>query len=150
MISLDPPFLRLLSTTSPPPLCTPPPPSGISPFQAIKDGDKDAEARYSYPKMYAEGFDEHSTAFNCVQRSHQQALETYPMFLAASLVGGMQYPLTVAAGGAWWAYARLQWAEGYALGADKRYGHWAAKGIWTGLLAPLVAAGATSLSVIVK
>jgi glutathione S-transferase len=100
--------------------------------------------------MYAEGFDAHSTEFNCVQRGHQQALETYPIFLAASLVGGMQYPLTVAAGGALWIYARLKWAEGYATGAEKRYGHWASKGVWTGLLAPLVAAGATSLSVIVK
>lgn len=32
--------------------------------KAAKAGDKDAEARYSYPKLYAEGFDEHSKHFN--------------------------------------------------------------------------------------
>ena len=101
-------------------------------FQALKDGDTDAEARFSYPKMYAEGFSEHATSFNCVQRGHQQALESYPMFLALSLVGGIQYPLTCAAGGALWNYARLKWAEGYATGdPSARYSHWASKGVRT-------------------
>ena len=99
-------------------------------FQALKDGDTDAEARFSYPKMYAEGFSEHATSFNCVQRGHQQALESYPMFLALSLVGGIQYPLTCAAGGALWNYARFKWAEGYATGdPSQRYSHWASKGV---------------------
>lgn len=73
------------------------------------------------------------------------------MFLAASLVGGVQYPVSVTVGGALWCYARLKWAEGYASGDPaKRYEHWASKGVWTGLLVPLIAAGATSLSAVVK
>ena len=103
-------------------------------FQALKDGDADAEARFSYPKMYAEGFSEHATSFNCIQRGHQQALESYPMFLALSMVGGIQYPLTCAAGGALWNYARFKWAEGYATGdPSQRYSHWSSKGVRTNL-----------------
>ena len=115
--------------------------------KALKDGDKDAEARYAYPKLYAEGFSDPAKAFNCVQRAHQQALETYPQFLALSLVGGVQYPLTCAVGGALWVWARWVWAEGYATGdPSKRYGHVVSRGIWTGLLVQIIAAGATSLS----
>jgi hypothetical protein len=44
---------------------------------AKKKGDKDAEARYSLPKLYAEGFSQEAKEFNCHQRAHQQALETY-------------------------------------------------------------------------
>jgi hypothetical protein len=59
-------------------------------------GDKDAEARFSYPKLYAEGFSEPAQKFNCVQRAHQHALETFPQFLALSVVGGIRFPLTSA------------------------------------------------------
>ena len=77
-------------------------------IQAESEGDKDAEARFSYPKMYAEGFSEPARVFNCVQRGHQQALETYPMFIAWSLIGGLMYPVSCAFGGLVWIYARLQ------------------------------------------
>lgn len=93
-------------------------------------GDAEAEARFSYPKAYAEGFTDESYEFNCVQRGHQHALETYPMFLTLSVIGGLSFPVTVAAGGALWNYARLKWAEGYAKKADKRYSHWSSRGIW--------------------
>ena len=48
---------------------------------AKSEGDKDAEDRFSYPKTYAEGFSNPSKLFNCIQRGHQQALETYQQFL---------------------------------------------------------------------
>jgi hypothetical protein len=43
--------------------------------KALKDGDTDAEARFSYPKLYAEGFSEEAKKFNCAQRGHQQVLD---------------------------------------------------------------------------
>merc|ERR1719324_1609525 len=61
--------------------------------KAKKDGDEHAEERFSYPKMYAEGFSQLSKEFNCVQRGHQQALETYPQILVCSLVGGIRHPI---------------------------------------------------------
>ena len=59
--------------------------------------------------MYAEGFSEHAREFNCIQRGHQQALETYPSFLILSLFGGLRFPVTAALGGVLWNYARLKW-----------------------------------------
>jgi hypothetical protein len=44
-------------------------------------GEKDAEARYSLPNLYVEGGTKWAKAFNCVQRSHQQAFETLPQLL---------------------------------------------------------------------
>ena len=67
--------------------------------KAAKDGDEDAEERYSYPKLYAEGFSVHAKHFNCVQRGHQQALETYTAYVAMSLVGGIRFPVTVTLAG---------------------------------------------------
>ena len=116
--------------------------------KAQKDGDEDAEARFSYPKMYAEGFSEHARNFNCVQRAHQHTLETYPQILAMSLVGGIGQPVTTALGGALWIYARHKWAGGYATGDPKnRYEQsdgWG-RHIWTALLMLTVAASSTGL-----
>jgi hypothetical protein len=45
----------------------------------------------------------------CVSSS---ALETFPSFVALSLVGGLRFPILTAAGGLLWCVARLKWAEG--------------------------------------
>lgn len=99
------------------------------------------------PKLYAEGFSARAKKFNCVQRGHQQALETYPQFLALSFIGGLRFPLTCAAGGALWCYARLKWSEGYATGnPSDRYSHFLSVGIWVGLLIQLLAAFIVSIT----
>ena len=116
--------------------------------KAKKDGEKDAEARYSLPNMYVDGNTPHAKKFNCVQRGHQQALETYPQFLALSLCGGQSFPLMTTLCGILWIYARAKWAEGYAVGdPDSRYQHWASKGIWVSLLWGSLATLGTALSV---
>lgn len=119
--------------------------------KANKDGDKDAEDRFSYPKMYAEGFSKHAKQFNCIQRSHQHALETYTQFVALSLVSGLLYPLVTTIAGALWVYARLQWALGYQSGEPKkRYEHWSAYGIWTSLLIVLFGSITSAVLIIIK
>mmetsp|Transcript_94417 Transcript_94417/g.185167 ORF Transcript_94417/g.185167 Transcript_94417/m.185167 type:complete len:199 (-) Transcript_94417:68-664(-) len=116
--------------------------------KALKDGDKDAEARYSYPKMYAEGFSNDAKLFNCVQRGHQHALETYTQFVALSLVGGLKYPVTTLAGGLLWHFARSLWAEGYKTGEpSKRYQSWMAYGIWTSIIILMSATIGTAASI---
>eukprot|EP01034_Spumella_vulgaris_P026343 gene26343-32909_t len=108
--------------------------------KALKDGDKDAEERYSYPKLYAEGFSVHAKQFNCVQRGHQQALETYTAYVVLSLVGGVRFPVTVTLAGLLWSIARLSWASGYATGEpSKRYDGFAARGIWSSLIMLFIA-----------
>jgi glutathione S-transferase len=114
--------------------------------KAKKEGDKDAEARFAYPKMYAEGFSKEAKQFNCMQRGHQQPLETYTMFVAMSVIGGLKFPIATLCGGVLWMYARIKWAEGYSSGEpSKRYQSWVSYGIWSSLV--LVAAAAISTAV---
>ena len=105
---------------------------------AQKDGEKDAKLRYSLPNMYVEGTSPHARAFNCVQRSHQNIMETLPQFLLFSLASALSFPVTTAAACALWLKARMVWARGYA-GSEgdpaKRYEHPFARHIWTTLIA---------------
>ena len=89
---------------------------------------------------YATGESESAKLFNCVQRCHQQALETYPQFLAMSLLAGLQFPITTALEGVVWIVARLAWSEGYATGKpENRYAYSPlGRHIWTPLLHLLV------------
>eukprot|EP01066_Platyproteum_vivax_P010617 Platyproteum_vivax@DN4775_c0_g1_i1.p1 len=89
---------------------------------AKKAGDTDAEARYSYPKLYAEGFSKEARQFNQAQRSHQHALETYPAFLALSFVAGVHFPIATLIAGGLWNTARVAFAMAYThQGAADRY-----------------------------
>lgn len=115
--------------------------------KAKADGDEHAEARFAYPKLYAEGFSEHAKNFNCVQRGHQQALETYTMYIVLSLIGGLTFPISVTAAGLIWSISRLQWAQGYATGdPSKRYNN-TGRGVWISLIIVLLTGIATSLKV---
>jgi glutathione S-transferase len=109
--------------------------------KAIKDGEKDAEARYSYPNLYVDGNTKNSKLFNCVQRGHQQALETYTQFITFSIVSGLRFPVATAFTGLMWIFCRAKWAEGYATGEpSRRYDHFLAFGIWVTLIFLLLGA----------
>lgn len=116
--------------------------------KATKDGEEKAEERFSYPNMYAEGNTTNAKLFNCIQRGHQQALETYTQFIALSLASGLRFPIVTALSGLLWCFARLKWADGYASGEpSQRYEHWASKGIWVSLISLLLGSIATSLKI---
>ena len=102
---------------------------------AKKKGDRDAEARYSHPKLYAEGFSQEAKAFNCHQRAHQQALETYPNFVVCSIIGGMRHPLLTSLAGLLYIVARVKWAKGYATGDPMN--RYRASGGWAGTFGPV-------------
>ena len=55
--------------------------------QKVPD-DSLAELRFAYPVMYVSGNDDDARTFNCIQRGHQQPLETYSQYLALSMIGG--------------------------------------------------------------
>ena len=113
--------------------------------------------------MYAAGTSKDALAFNCVQRGHQQArtraaaravarvrsssrhaltdcsapqaLETFPTFLAVSLLGGLRHPYLVTLAGGAWIAGRLRWAACYAAdGPAGRYGSVWSRFIWYGLV----------------
>ena len=84
-------------------------------------GDADAEKRFKAPQLYAEGLSDTAIAFNCLQRGHQQAMETLPQFMTMSIIGGFTFPLTVSIFGMLWNIGRVQWALGYEQSAGERY-----------------------------
>lgn len=49
--------------------------------------------------MYADSAeaskDKDKLLFNCIQRGHQNALETYPVVLFTLLAGGLRHPVSV-------------------------------------------------------
>ena len=76
------------------------------------------------PNLYVDGGSKHARAFNCVQRSHQQAFETLPQLLFMTGVATFAYPLTAAANIALWLLGRITWTHGYVNSAGdpaKRY-----------------------------
>lgn len=118
--------------------------------KAVKDGEPDAEDRFNYPKLYAEGFTINAKLFNCVQRGHQQALETYSSFVALSLVSGLFFPFVSTFSGIIWCVARIFWAKGYASGEPKnRYESVFSYGIWTSFLIVLIGAAVSSVLLLV-
>ena len=53
---------------------------------------------------------------NCHQRAHGNAQESYPTFVACSVVGGIVFPMSTACWGLLWSVSRIFYAQGYATG----------------------------------
>lgn len=112
----------------------------------FKVGAARTECGVPLPTMYSAGTDPKANKFNCIQRGHQQALETYTSFVVCSLVGGVSHPYFVAAAGVAWMVGRWKWAEGYATGdTAARYGSFWSRFIWYSLLGVMTASMSTAV-----
>ncbi|CAN6303801.1 unnamed protein product [Urochloa humidicola] len=70
-----------------------------------------------YPTLYAvESENKDAKLFNCVQRGHQNSLETMPLFFAVLLLGGLRHPAAAAVLSALYTVARFFYFKGYATG----------------------------------
>ena len=119
---------------------------------AVKDGEKDAEVQYSFPNLYVttSGSSPHATAFNCVQRSHQQIMETLPGYLMIAMIAGVQFPVATTILCSLWLYSRMVWAEGYRTGnAANRYSHPFSRFFWQAMNALWVMALLSSVNLVV-
>ena len=120
--------------------------------KAQEKGDEHAHERFAAPKLYAEGFSQEAKEFNCAQRAHQHALETYTNFVVCSIIGGLRQPIVTTLAGVLYIVSRVKWAKGYTTpGGDpmNRYKNsdgWG-KHIWTSLLVTFVCAMSTGLGV---
>ncbi|OIW16116.1 hypothetical protein TanjilG_18831 [Lupinus angustifolius] len=70
-----------------------------------------------YPSLYAiESENKHAKIFNCIQRGHQNSLETMPIFFTLMVLGGLKHPLISTALGLLHNVARYFYFTGYATG----------------------------------
>jgi glutathione S-transferase len=83
---------------------------------ASKVGKARKQHKIAYPTMYSPDNKE----FNCIQRAHQNWLETYPQFLTLLLLGGLQLPKVTAAAGSVYLLGRIVYAYGYYSGEPEK------------------------------
>ena len=97
----------------------------------------------TYPDMYST--DPNKKEFNCIQRGHQNALESYPTFVLFNVVGGIRHPVPAAALAIAWCVGRIAYMKGYATGKpDQRYSYGGFLH-WLGLFGSLLLSGHTAL-----
>ncbi|XP_058180545.1 uncharacterized protein LOC131299026 [Rhododendron vialii] len=71
----------------------------------------------SYPTLYAsESENKDAKLFNCVQRGHQNSLETMPIFFMLMNLGGIKHPFICASLGLLYTMGRYFYFTGYATG----------------------------------
>uniref|UniRef100_A0A7S2KV36 Glutathione transferase n=1 Tax=Zooxanthella nutricula TaxID=1333877 RepID=A0A7S2KV36_9DINO len=69
-----------------------------------------------YPNLYAPAGHKDADKFNCIQRAHQNTLESWSMVMVTMLAVGLVYPVYAAAAGMAWVLGRFVYGLGYALG----------------------------------
>lgn len=72
-----------------------------------------------YPNLYAPAGHKDGEAFDCIQRAHQNTLESWSMVMITMLATGLVYPVTAAAAGTMWVLGRIVYGIGYAVGGPK-------------------------------
>lgn len=115
---------------------------------AKKDGEKDAEERYSLPNLYVDGNTKNARAFNAFQRSHQHIFETLPTAMLGGLVAAYQFPICAAVSTSLFAVGRIVQCLNYAKSegdASKRYDNPIARYMWYGLLCNILLGFASAL-----
>ena len=99
-----------------------------------------------------EGTTKNVRAFNCVQRSHQQILETLPGYFITVLVAGLEYPVATFCFASVWLYSRIVWAKGYSASLGdvaQRYSHPHSSLFWSCMLALLVMSWLVAIQMVV-
>merc|ERR1719498_1168664 len=69
-----------------------------------------------YPNLYAPAGHKDAEKFNCVQRAHQNTLESWAMVMVTMFAVGLVYPTAAAVSGFLWVLGRFVYGFGYALG----------------------------------
>ena len=88
----------------------------VNMWMAFNVGKARKQYSIKYPTMYSPDNDK----FNCIQRAHQNTLESYPQFLLLLMIGGLQYPRFAAGAGVVALLGRIAYAKGYYTGDPEK------------------------------
>merc|ERR1712187_107136 len=69
-----------------------------------------------YPHLYAPHGHKNKEQFDCVQRAHQNTLESWSMVMVTMFATALVYPVASATAGFLWVLGRFVYGFGYALG----------------------------------
>ncbi|XP_071704404.1 uncharacterized protein [Rutidosis leptorrhynchoides] len=125
-------------------------------YMQIQVGKARKKYNVGYPILYATEADSKDyKIYNCVQRGHQNSLETLPIFFTLLVLGGLKHPVICSVLGVVYIVTRYFYFNGYASGDPKgrlplgKYNNLAMLGlvivnIWFGTSLLLVTKVATS------
>ncbi|KAL1348597.1 uncharacterized protein LOC107458038 [Arachis duranensis] len=86
-------------------------------YMAFQVGMARKKYNVPYPTLYAlESENKQANLFNCVQRGHQNSLETMPIFFMLMIMGGLKHPSVCAGLGLLHVVSRYFYFTGYATG----------------------------------
>ncbi|KAK9062138.1 hypothetical protein SSX86_019324 [Deinandra increscens subsp. villosa] len=89
-------------------------------YMQIQVGRARKKYKVLYPALYATEADTKDyKLFNCIQRGHQNSLESLGMFYVLMVVGGLKHPLICTGLGSVYTVARFFYFTGYSSGDPK-------------------------------
>ncbi|KAJ9564732.1 hypothetical protein OSB04_000698 [Centaurea solstitialis] len=89
-------------------------------FMQIQVGRARKRYNVPYPILYATEADSKDyKIFNCIQRGHQNSLETLPIFFTLLVLGGIRFPITCSVLGVVYTVSRFFYFTGYSSGDPK-------------------------------
>ncbi|KAI7724651.1 hypothetical protein M8C21_006385 [Ambrosia artemisiifolia] len=89
-------------------------------YMSIQVGKARKKYNVMYPALYATEADTKDyKLFNCIQRGHQNSLETLPIFFVMMVVGGLKHPLISSGLGLVYTVSRYFYFTGYSSGDPK-------------------------------
>nr|XP_043633663.1 microsomal glutathione S-transferase 3-like [Erigeron canadensis] len=89
-------------------------------YMQIQVGKARKKYKVAYPALYATEADTKDyKIFNCIQRGHQNTLESLPIFFTLLIIGGLKYPVICAVLGIGYTVARFFYFTGYSSGDPK-------------------------------
>lgn len=119
-------------------------------WQILRINPARKAAGIPYPQLYAENTqlkdNPAALRYNCVQRCHQNTLESIPLILISTLITGLKYPYIAATMSFFWVLTRVAFTIGYSSGVPNKRAAGAASGSLV-LMGLLVAATVTVVQV---
>ncbi|CAH1437063.1 unnamed protein product [Lactuca virosa] len=89
-------------------------------YMQIQVGRARKKYNVSYPALYATEADTKDyKIFNCIQRGHQNSLESLPIFFVLMVLGGFKHPLICSCLGLAYTVTRFFYFKGYSSGDPK-------------------------------